>query len=216
MVRVAEVLIFHHAQGLTRGCLAFADRLRAAGHVVHTPDLYDGKIFTDLTDGVRYAEEVGFDTIIERGRLAADSLPDGMVYAGFSLGVLPAQKLAQTRPGARGALLFHSCVPPSEFGGPWPVGVPLQIHMMDADEWVLPPNQDLEAARQLDETVESAQLFLYPGDRHLFADNSLPDYDEKAAALLTERVLSFLDRIEQPAGTPPPKRSPLGSLPSST
>ncbi len=216
MVRVAEVLIFHHAHGLTRGCLAFADRLRAAGHVVHTPDLYDGKIFTDLTDGVRYAEEVGFDTIIERGRLAADSLPDGMVYAGFSLGVLPAQKLAQTRPGARGALLFHSCVPPSEFGGPWPVGVPLQIHMMDADEWVLPPNQDLEAARQLDETVESAQLFLYPGDRHLFADNSLPDYDEKAAALLTERVLSFLDRIEQPAGTPPPKRSPLGSLPSST
>jgi dienelactone hydrolase len=216
VVRVAEVLIFHHAQGLTRGCLAFADRLRAAGHVVHTPDLYDGKIFTDLTDGVRYAEEVGFDTIIERGRLAADSLPDGMVYAGFSLGVLPAQKLAQTRPGARGALLFHSCVPPSEFGGPWPVGVPLQIHMMDADEWVLPPNQDLEAARQLDETVESAQLFLYPGDRHLFADNSLPDYDEKAAALLTERVLSFLDRIEQPAGTPPPKRSPLGSFPSST
>jgi dienelactone hydrolase len=216
VVRVAEVLIFHHAQGLTRGCLAFADRLRAAGHVVHAPDLYDGKIFTDLTDGVRYAEEVGFDTIIERGRLAADSLPDGMVYAGFSLGVLPAQKLAQTRPGARGALLFHSCVPPSEFGGPWPVGVPLQIHMMDTDEWVLPPNQDLEAARQLDETVESAQLFLYPGDRHLFADNSLPDYDEKAAALLTERVLSFLDRIEQPAGTPPPKRSPLGSFPSST
>ena len=202
---VAEVLLFHHAQGLTRGCLAFADRLRAAGHVVHAPDLYDGKVFTDLSDGVRYAEEVGFDTIIERGRLAADRLPDRIVYAGFSLGVLPAQMLAQTRPGAKGALLFHSCIPTSEFGSPWPMGVPLQIHMMDADEWVLPPNQDLAAARQLNETVDSAELFLYPGARHLFVDNSLPDYDEKAAPLVTERVLSFLDRIDYPRGTPPPK-----------
>jgi dienelactone hydrolase len=193
---VAEALLFHHAQGLTRGCLSFADRLRAAAHVVHTPDLYEGKVFTDLAEGVNHAEQVGFGTIIERGRLASDSLPDEIVYAGFSLGVLPAQMLAQTRPGAKGALLFHSCLPTSEFGGPWPAGVPLQIHMMDADEWVLPPNEDLEAARQLDETVESAELFLYPGDRHLFADDSLPDYDEDAAALLTERVLSFLDRIE--------------------
>jgi dienelactone hydrolase len=196
LVRVAEVLLFHHAQGLTSGCLSFADRLRIAGHVVHAPDLYDGKIFTDLTDGVRYAEEVGFDTIIERGRVAAESLPNEIVYAGFSLGVLPAQMLAQTRPGTKGALLFHSCIATSEFGRPWPQGVPLQIHIMDADRWALPPNQDLDAARQLDETVESAQLFLYPGDRHLFADNGLPDYDEKAAAQLTERVLSFLDNIE--------------------
>jgi dienelactone hydrolase len=163
---------------------------------VHVPDLYDGKIFTDLTDGVRYAEEVGFATIIERGRLAAESVPSGIVYAGFSLGVLPAQKLAQTRPGATGALLFHSCVPTSQFGRPWPQGVPVQIHLMDADEWVLPPNEDLAAARQLAQTVASAELFLYPGDRHLFADNSLPDYDEKAAALLTERVLSFLVNIQ--------------------
>jgi len=198
---VPEVLLFHHAHGLTRGCLAFADRLRAAGYVVHTPDLYDGKLFTDLSEGVRYAEEVGFDTIIERGRLAANSLPDSMVYAGFSLGVLPAQMLTQTRPGAKGALLFHSCVPTSEFGRPWPMGVPVQIHMMDADEWVLSPNQDLDAARQLSETVASAELFLYPGNRHLFADNSLPDYDEKAAALLLDRVLSFLDRIAQPSGS---------------
>jgi dienelactone hydrolase len=191
---VAEVLLFHHAHGLTAGCLSFADRLRAAGHVVHAPDLYDGRTFVDLADGVRYAQEVGFDTISERGRLAADSLPNGLVYAGFSLGGMPAQMLAQTRPGTKGALLFHSCFPTSEFGSPWPQGVPLQIHMMDADEWVL--GGDLDAARQLDETVESAELFLYPGDRHLFADDSLPDYDENAAAQLTERVLSFLDNIE--------------------
>jgi dienelactone hydrolase len=191
---MAELLLFHHAQGLTAGCLSFADELRAAGHVVHAPDLYDGKTFGDLDDGVGYAREVGFDTISERGRLAAEGLPNEIVYAGFSLGAMPAQMLAQTRPGAKGALLFHGCVPPSEFGGPWPQGVPLQIHLMEADEWAL--EGDLDAARQLDETVESAELFLYPGDRHLFADSSLPDYDESAATLLMQRVLSFLENID--------------------
>jgi dienelactone hydrolase len=194
--RMAELLVFHHAQGLTAGCLAFADELRAAGHVVHAPDVYDAKTFGQLADGVAYAEQVGFDTIIERGRLAADGLPSDIVYAGFSLGVLPAQMLAQTRPGARGALLLHSCVPPSEFDSPWPQGVPLQIHLMDADQWALPPNEDLDAARQLAHTVEDAELFLYPGDRHLFADESLTDYDESAATLLKQRVLSFLDDLE--------------------
>jgi dienelactone hydrolase len=193
---MTELLLFHHAQGLTAGCLSFADELRAAGHLVHAPDLYDGKTFTELTDGVGNAEQVGFDAIIERGRLAAGGLPNEIVYAGFSLGVLPAQMLAQTRPGTKGALLFHSCVPTSEFGGLWPQSVPLQIHMMDADEWALPPNEDLDVARQLDESVESAELFVYPGDRHLFADSSLPDYDESAATLLKQRVLSFLDNIE--------------------
>jgi dienelactone hydrolase len=192
---MAELLLFHHAQGLTAGCLSFAEDLRAAGHAVHAPDLYDGKTFAELSDGVGYAEQVGFDTIIERGRLAAESLPSELVYAGFSLRAMPAQMLAQTRAGTQGALLFHSCVSPSEFGGPWPEGVPLQVHMMDGDEWALPPNEDLAVARQLAETVEGAELFLYPGDRHLFADRSLPQYDEDATRLLEERVLRFLDDI---------------------
>jgi hypothetical protein len=78
-------------------------------------------------------------------------------------------------------VLLHSCVDPSAFDSPWPQGVPLQIDMMDADELALPPNEDLDAARRLDETIESAELFLYPGDRHLFADSSLPGYDASAA-----------------------------------
>jgi dienelactone hydrolase len=190
---VAEVLLYHHAQGQTPGFLAFADELRAAGHTVHTPDLYDGNTFADLDEGVGYAKQVGFDTILERGRLAAESLPNEIVYAGFSLGVMPAQMLAQTRPGAKGALLFSAAFPASEFGGSWPPGVPVQIHMMEADEWAV---EDLPAARELVETVDGAELFLYPGDRHLFADNSLPDYDEEAAALLRERVLAFLKSSE--------------------
>ena len=191
---MAEVLLYHHAQGQTPGFVAFADELRAAGHTVHTPDLYDGKTFAELDEGVGYARQVGFDTILERGRLAAESLPSELVYGGFSLGVMPAQMLAQTRPGAKGALLFSAALPTSEFGGPWPQDVPVQIHMMEADEWVV--GEDLDAARQLDETIDSAELFLYPGDRHLFADTSLPDYDEKAAALLRERVLAFLQGID--------------------
>lgn len=193
---MAEVLLFHHAQGLTPGCLSFADRLQTAGHVVHTPDLYDGRTFTDLDAGVQYAEEVGFETIMERGRQVAESLPPGLVYAGFSLGVLPAQMLAQTRAGATGALLLHSCMPTSEFDSPWPEGVPLQIHMMDQDTWVLPPNEDLAVARQLAETVDGAELFLYPGQGHLFTDDSLPAYDDNAAALVMERVLGFLAQVE--------------------
>ncbi len=190
---MAELLLFHHAQGQTAGFLAFADELRAAGHTVHAPDLYDGKMFATLDEGVGYARQVGFDTIGERGRLAAESLPNELVYAGFSLGVMAAQMLAQTRPGAKGALLFSAAFPASEFGGSWPQGVPLQIHMMEADEWAL---EDLPAARELVETVDDAELFLYPGDRHLFADSSLPDYDEGAAELLKQRVLGFLDNVE--------------------
>jgi dienelactone hydrolase len=188
---MAEVLLFHHAQGRTPGFLAFADELRDAGHSVHDPDLFDGRTFDILEEGVAYATEIGFATIIERGVRVADELPDTLVYGGFSLGVLPAQKLAQTRPGARGALLFHSCVPVEEFGPSWPADVPVQIHAMEGDPYFV-GDGDLEAAAALVESSEHAELFLYSGDRHLFADPSLASFDSVAAALLTERVLDFL------------------------
>jgi len=188
---MAEILLFHHAHGLTAGVLAFADDLRAAGNTVHTPDLYGGEVFHDLEAGVAHAQQVGFGTLIERGVAAADGLPDGLVYAGFSLGVLPAQALAQNRPGARGALLFHSAVPVTEFGAAWPDGVPVQVHAMADDPWFV-GDGDIDAARALVAQADDAELFLYPGDQHLFADSSLPSYDAAAAALLRERVLAFL------------------------
>lgn len=188
---MAELLLFHHAQGQTSGFFAFADELRGAGHTVHTPDLFEGRTFGSLDEGVAYAGEVGFGEVIERGVRAANDLPRGLVYAGFSLGVMPAQKLAQIRPGARGALLFHSCVPPSEFGSSWPAEVPVQIHAMEADPFFVDEG-DLDAANALVESAPAAELFLYPGEQHLFADASLPSYDPAAAALLTRRVLDFL------------------------
>ncbi len=192
---MAEVLLFHHAHGLTSGVQDFAEQLRRAGHTVHVPDLYEGHVFDDLEAGMGYAREAGFGTIGERGRAAAEGLPSGLVYAGFSLGVMSAQSLAQSRPGAKGALLFHACFPTSEFGGEWPPGVPVQIHGMDADEFFADEG-DLDAARALVEATTDAELFLYPGNQHLFADNSLPSYDEPAAGLLTERVLGFLDDVK--------------------
>ena len=188
---MAEVLLFHHAQGRTDGFEAFADALRRDGHTVHTPDLLDGRTFASIDEGMAYASEIGFpEEILERGARAADGLPDELVYAGFSLGVLPAQRLAQTRAGARGALLFYSCVPTSFFGG-WPEGVPVQIHGMDADP-IFVGEGDVDAARELVASADEAELFLYPGDQHYFADSGLPSYDAEAAALLTERVLAFL------------------------
>jgi dienelactone hydrolase len=193
---MAEVLMFHHAQGLTAGVRAFANDLRAAGHIVHTPDLFDGRTFQSIDEGLAHIGKIGFDEMRERGVRLAEELPPELVYAGFSFGVLPAQKLAQTRAGARGALLFYSCLPISgEWAfGPWPDGVPVQIHGMDKDP-VFVGEGDIDAAREIVEKVRDAALFLYPGDQHYFADSSLPSYDAAAAALLTRRVLEFLDRI---------------------
>lgn len=185
---MAELILYHHAHGLTDGVRAFAELLQERGHVVHLPDLYDGRRFDDLEDGVRFAqEEIGFEQILDRGRRAAEDLPHDLVYAGFSLGVMPAQMLTQTRPGARGAVFLHSAVPVVEFGAPWPEGVPLQMHTMEDDEW-----GDMDVAEDL-AAIPGAELFRYPGDRHLFTDRSLPAYDSEATALVVQRVLRFLD-----------------------
>ena len=183
--------MFHHAQGQTPGFLAFVEELRRAGHTVHTPDFYDGRTFGTLDEGLANAERIWFAAILEGGVRAADDLATGLVYAGLSLGVLPAQKLAQTREGAKGALLFYSCLPVSEFGESWPDGVPVQIHGMDADPFFFGEG-DINAARALVSSAPEAELFLYPGDEHMFGDSSLPSYDPVASAVLTRRVLDFL------------------------
>jgi dienelactone hydrolase len=189
------VLLFHHAHGLTDGVRSFAATLEEAGHTVHLPDLFDGQVFDDLEEGVAHAGTIGFGTLIERGQRVAEDLPTALVYAGFSLGVLPAQSLAQCRPGARGALLLHACVPVGEFGaGGWPDGVPVEVHAMEQDPFFV-EDGDLDAARALVDATSDAALVRYPGDRHLFADRSLPTYDPDAAAAMTRRVLAFLARV---------------------
>jgi dienelactone hydrolase len=187
---MSEVLLFHHALGLTVGIREIADALRAAGHTVHLPDLYDGRLFTDLEQGVRHAESIGFDRIRVEGAAYAAGLPDRVVLIGFSLGVLPAQWLAQTRTGAAGAVLCHNDIPPEMLGSPWPVGVPLQMHTKEIDPW-----GDPEVCRAMARDIADSELHLYSGTGHLFAEPAAPDYDAAAAALLLERTLRFLARV---------------------
>jgi dienelactone hydrolase len=195
-VSMAEVLLFHHIQGLTPGVVALADRLRAAGHTVHTPDLFGGRTFATIQEGAAFAQGEDAPDSDRLADEAAAGLPAGIVYAGISSGVMSAQRLAQTRAGAKGAVLMESCLPiTGEWAiGPWPDGVPVQIHGMDADEFFAGEG-DVEAAREIEATVPDAELFLYPGDRHLFEDSSLPSYDAEATELLISRVLELLGRV---------------------
>jgi dienelactone hydrolase len=191
---VAEIMLFHHVQGLTPGVQSFADALRQAGHTVHTPDLFGRRTFETIDDGMAFAREAGFSVLAERGLAAAELISPESVYAGFSFGVMIAQQLAQTRPGACGALLISGCLPVSEFSDVWPSGVPVQVHGKDADPYF---DEDLEAAQALVDSTDQAELFLYPGNEHLFADSSLASFDAAAAALLTERALAFLHTVTE-------------------
>jgi dienelactone hydrolase len=195
---MAEVVLFHHVQGLTDGVRAFAEELRADGHTVHTPDLFDGERPATIDDGIAFVQGIEDEVLSERIGRAMAGLPESLVYAGFSFGVAIAQRFAQTRPGARGALLYESCLPLSgEWAiGPWPDGVPVQIHGMDRDPFFALEG-DLDAARELVATVgpELAELFTYPGDRHLFTDSSLPSYDADATALVVQRSRELLGRV---------------------
>ena len=194
---MAEVVLFHHVQGLTDGVQAFADDLRAGGHTVHTPDLFEGERPGSIDDGVAHAQRLG-DVLDDRADRAVAELSEELVYAGFSLGAGTAQRFAQTRPGARGALLYEACLPiTGEWAiGPWPAGVPVQVHGMDQDPFFAAEG-DLEAARELVGMLgpELGELFVYPGDRHLFTDRSLPSYDAGATALVLQHSTTFLDRL---------------------
>jgi dienelactone hydrolase len=189
---MTEVVLYHHVLGLTDGVRAFADDLRQAGHTVHTPDMFEGRIFDTIDEGIAFARTEGFGELAGRGVAAAEHIGSDAVYAGFSFGVIPAQQLAQTRPNARGALFMYSCLPVSEFGSAWPEGVPVQVHAKEDDPEFA---EDRAAAQELVGSTESAELFLYPGKEHLFADSSASDYDPDAAALLLDRVRAFLDAV---------------------
>jgi len=194
---MAEVVLYHHIQGLTEGVRFFADELRRAGHTVHTPDLFDGRTFATMDEAFAVVQEAG-DAFDAKADGAAHALPGGLVYAGISWGVGAAQRLAQTRAGARGALLYEACFPiTGEYAfGPWPNDLPVQIHGKGDDEFFAHEG-DIDAARDLVAKIgpEKAELFVYPGEEHLFVDSSLPSYDGDAVALVTQRSLHFLSAL---------------------
>lgn len=195
---MADVVLFHHVLGLTDGVREFAERLADRTHTVHTPDLYQGAIAADFDEGFAIKDGIGDEALAERAERALADLAPELVYAGISLGVMTAQRMAQSRHGARGALLYEACVPiTGDWAfGPWPEGLPVQIHGMDDDEFFAHEG-DLDAARELVSSLPAGigELYTYPGHDHLFVDSSLPTYDAGATALVVERSRTFLDRI---------------------
>lgn len=186
---MADIVLFHHALGLTDGVVAFADDLRAGGHQVTTPDLFDGHRFTTVDEGVAHAESLGFDQVIDRGMTAVADLGGPFVVAGLSLGVLPAQRLAQTDPRVSAAVLYLSAVPLGAFAATWPDGVALQVHLVEDDPWA---QDDLPAARDLTSAADGA-LHLHPGTAHLVIERGSPDHDPEVAGQILERTLELLD-----------------------
>ncbi|MFG1936825.1 dienelactone hydrolase family protein [Micromonospora tulbaghiae] len=195
---MAEIVLFHHIQGLTDGVRALADSLRSGGHTVHAPDLFDGELPATISDGAALTKRIGGDVLDQRADALVADLPAGLVYAGVSWGAAIAQRLAQTRAGARAALLYEACLPVTgEWAiGPWPDGVAVQVHGMERDPF-FGLEGDVDAARELVSIVgpERGELYVYPGDRHLFTDSSLPSYDPEATALVVSRSRELLDRL---------------------
>lgn len=199
---MAEVALFHHVQGLTAGIRAMAAELQADGHTVHTPDFFDGVTPVDIQDGIDLVGQLGEAALLQRAVDLVDSLPADLIYVGTSWGAMLAQRFAQQRPGARGAVLlegFIDLAAPWGFG-PWPASVPVQIHGMDADPFFAEEG-DLAAAEEFaaGPGADLAEVFTYPGAAHLFTDSSLPSHDPSARTLVIERMRRFIQRLDTPA-----------------
>jgi len=198
---MAEVVMFHSVLGLRPGMLDAAERLRAAGHTVHTPDLFEGEVFDNIDDGMREEETLGFREIARRTEEAVAGLPEGLVYAGFSMGVAHAERLTASRPGALGAVLMHGAVPVealTEYFGVerWPEGVPVQVHYATDDPWVEAEQEVVPLGDSVRGAGAEFEVYVYPGSGHLFADPDLSEYDRASSEAMWERVISFLDRID--------------------
>ncbi|WP_147915402.1 dienelactone hydrolase family protein [Ruania zhangjianzhongii] len=191
---MTELVLFHHVLGLTDGVRNFAELIRAQGHTVHTPDLFEGRTFPTIDEGIGYAGSIGFDEVMRRGIEAAAPLPKRVVFGGFSVGVMPAQQLLQTTPEALGGLFLHAFIDPTQLEGSWPSGVPAQVHGMDEDPFFI-GDGDLEAARAVQADHPELEAFLYPGKTHLFTDSSSADYDQAAAVTVLERASEFLSSL---------------------
>jgi dienelactone hydrolase len=199
-VPMAEVVVFHSVLGLRPGVLGAADRMRAAGHTVHTPDLFEGEVFDDIDDGMRKEESLGFREIARRAEQAVTGLPAGLVFAGFSMGISYAEWLTASRPGALGAVLMHGAVPLealTEYFGVerWPEGVPVQVHYTVDDPWVEAEQEVVPLGEDVRGAGAEFEEYVYPGSAHLFADPDLAEYDRASSEAMWERVIAFLDRI---------------------
>ena len=189
---MTDVLLYHHALGLTAGVHAIADRLRAAGHRVTTPDVFGGRTYGSLDEAMEVVDP-NFDSLLDTAVDAAGGAATPLVCVGFSFGATAAQRVAQTRPGVVAAALFHAAAPPTAFSPDgWPAGVALQVHVAADDPWV-----ELDEAEALVAAAgDLGELFVYPGSAHLFTDPTLDVHDPAIAEPAMERLLALLARLD--------------------
>lgn len=189
---MTEIVMFHHVLGRTAALEEIASGLRDAGHTVHVPDLFDGRTFNTIYEGMAFVETIDSDELLGKAEAEVQSLPDDIVYLGFSLGAAFAQQLVQNREGARGGIFMYACVAPEYFGD-WPDDVPVHIHAMQDDPFFA---DDAPAAKALDAEHEKVSLFLYPGNGHLFLERGHDHYDADSADLALSRIDSFLTSLD--------------------
>ncbi|MGW0733376.1 dienelactone hydrolase family protein [Streptomyces sp. NPDC002851] len=185
-----DIMLFHSAHGLRPAVHAAADRLRAAGHEVHVPDLYDGRTTETVEEGMKIKEEIGSDELLRRAVAAAAPHSErGLVYAGFSLGGSLAQNLALADEKAKGLLLLHGT---SDIADDAAVDeLPVQLHVADPDPFE--PHDWLNAwYLRMRRAGADVEVFRYAGAGHLYTDPDLPDHDAEAAEETWRVALGFL------------------------
>ncbi|TDB88941.1 dienelactone hydrolase family protein [Actinomadura sp. 7K534] len=190
---MARVLLLHSMYGLRPAVLQAAERLRAAGHEVHVPDLYDGRVVDTSEAGIEIKEEIGRDELLRRAVAAAAPLvgEGGLVYAGFSLGGSLAQNLAFADAKAAGLLLLHGT---SDMADDVSTDIPVQLHVADPDTYE--PVDWLNAwYLRMRRAGADVEIFRYRGAGHLFTDPDLPDHDAEAAERAWTIALDFLDSL---------------------
>lgn len=199
---MAQIVLFHSAYGLRPAVHAAAERLRAAGHQVTTPDLYDGRTFDTVEEGMAYKDEITQNELLRRaiGAVAplltpaagATAPADGLVYAGFSLGGALAQNLALADEHAKGLLLLHGT---SDIRDDAATGIPVQLHVAEPDPFE--PEDWLNAwYLRMRKAGADVEVHRYRGAGHVFTDPDLPDHDAEAAERTWAVALDFLAELD--------------------
>ena len=209
---MAELLLLHHALGVTPALQRLAARFRDAGHTVVLPDLFEGQVFGTVEEGMAHVESVGMDTLAARGEDTASDLDPGFVVCGISLGAIAAQRIGVDHDAVAAVMAVSSCLPPGYLPGPWPHSVPLRVVASKGDT-MFNEEGDLDAARgYVDAGV--ARLKLLDGGEHLFMEANDPD-SVAATAWLTETLLHLLDRVDEdrPLSEPTEEEREIWDLP---
>lgn len=196
---MAQLLLLHHALGVTSALRRLADRFEDAGHDVVVPDLFESRVFASVEEGMEHVESVGIETLAGLGEDAASDMQPGFVVCGISLGAIAAMRAGVSNDAVAAVVVASACIPEEYIGGPWPRTLPLRV-VASREDAMFRDEGDLEAATEYTHSAQQAKLKLMPGREHLFVEADDPE-STAATEWLVETVMRFLDRVD--ADQPP-------------